>query len=59
MDLLTFIVVLALIGFCLWLVVTYVPMPDPWQKLIIAVVVLIVVLWLVRALVPGASVPRL
>lgn len=59
MDLLTLIVVLALIGFCLWLVVTYVPMPDPWQKLIIAVVVLIVVLWLVRALVPGASVPRL
>jgi hypothetical protein len=50
MDLLTLIATLALVGFVLWLLTTYVPMPDPYRKALIVVVVLVVVIWLLRAL---------
>lgn len=40
------IIVLAIIGVCLWLVTTYIPMTAPFPQIIIVVVVLCVVLWL-------------
>jgi hypothetical protein len=56
MDLITLILVLALIGFCLWLVTTYVPMPGPMKQAIIVLVVIVIVLWIVRALLGGGPV---
>ena len=40
------IIVLAIIGVCLWLLVTYVPMQPPFPQIIVVIVVLCVVLWL-------------
>lgn len=56
MDLLTAVIVLALIGFCLYLVVTYIPMPPPMKQVIVVLVVVVVVLWIVRALIGGGPV---
>lgn len=44
MDIIHLIIVLAVLGFALWLLLTYVPMPDPIKKVIIAVVVLALIL---------------
>jgi hypothetical protein len=49
MDLLTVIVTLVVIGFVLWVLVTYVPMPPLYKQVLIVIVVLLIVLWLVRA----------
>lgn len=59
MDLLTLVIVLALVGFIVWLVVTYIPMPPPFKQVIIVIVVIVLVLWLVRALVGGGPVINL
>lgn len=48
MDLITVILVLALIGLLVWAITTYVPMPAAIRTLIIAVVVICIVLWLLR-----------
>jgi len=48
MDLISFIVGVALVGFVLWLVITYVPMPQPFKQALIVIVVLLVVLWVLR-----------
>jgi hypothetical protein len=40
------IITLALIGFIMWLVNTYVPMVDPYKKIFNIVVLVLVVLWL-------------
>ena len=45
MTLLGLIIVLAIVGFCTWLVVTYIPMPQPVKTVIIVVVVLFILLW--------------
>jgi hypothetical protein len=42
------LVALVVIGFLLWLVLTYIPMPDPFKKVIIAVAVLFLVLLVLR-----------
>ena len=55
MDLITLIVVFALIGFCLWLVITYVPMPDVMRKAIVVIVVLLLVLFVARLLLGDGS----
>jgi len=51
MDLISVIVVLAVLGFLLWLVITYVPMPPPFKNVLLAVVILLVVLWVLRVIV--------
>jgi hypothetical protein len=48
MDLVSLIIVIALIGCLTWAVATYVPMPAAIQRLLIIVVVLALVLWLLR-----------
>jgi len=55
MELLYLVVILALVGFLLWLVLTYVPMPDPFKKVITVVVVIVLVLWMARWLLGGGS----
>lgn len=39
---------LAIVGFLVWLIINYIPMPDPFKTAIIAIVVIIVVLYLVQ-----------
>ena len=56
MDLITLVVVLAIVGFCLWLVLTYIPMPEPFRKAIVVLVVLVVVLYVVRLLLGGSTI---
>lgn len=56
-GLITLVLVLALVGFVLWLILTKIPM-DPTMKVIIQVViVVVVVLWLLGKM--GAGVPNL
>ena len=60
MSLIAIIVGLALVGLVLWLVTTYIPMPEPYKRVIIIVAIVIVVLWLIQMLgvLPGISIPR-
>jgi VIT1/CCC1 family predicted Fe2+/Mn2+ transporter len=51
MDILTLIVTLAVIGFVLWLLVNYVPMPQAYKQVLVGVVILLVCLWLLRILI--------
>lgn len=46
MSLITVIVVLAVVGMLVWLVNTYLPIAPPFKKIITAVAVIVVVLWL-------------
>ena len=39
------IIVIAFLGFCLWLLLTYVPMPAPVKTVIIALVVICLIVW--------------
>lgn len=32
----------------MWLVITYVPMPEPFKKALVVLVVLLLLLWIVR-----------
>ena len=50
MPLLNLILVLAVFGFIVWLVVNYIPMPEPFHKVIIAVVSIVLILWLLQTL---------
>lgn len=56
----TLILGLALVGFVCWLLLTYVPMPDPIKKLIIVIVVVCIILYLMSAFgIMDIPVPRL
>jgi len=46
MPVIQLIVVLVVIGVLMWLVNTYVPMAEPYKKILNVVVVIAVVLWL-------------
>ncbi len=39
---------LAVFAFIVWLVITYIPMPPPFQQVIIVLAVICVILYLVR-----------
>lgn len=59
MDLLNLILVFAVVGFCLYLVITYVPMPAPMQQALVAVIVICLVVWVARVLLGGGPSLRL
>lgn len=42
------ILMLALIGFVVYLVITYIPMPEPFKMGIIVIVVIVLVIYLVK-----------
>jgi hypothetical protein len=46
----TLILTLALIGFLVWLIITYIPMPDAFKKVIIVIVVVLLILYILRVL---------
>jgi hypothetical protein len=47
-DIVRMIVVIVVLGVCLWLLQTYVPMAAPIKTLLTVIVVLLIVLWLLR-----------
>jgi hypothetical protein len=49
MNVITLILVLMVVGLCLWLVLKYWPMPDVVKRIIVAIVVLAFVLWVLDA----------
>lgn len=53
MSILLLVVLLAVIGFALWLVITYVPMPEPFKRAILVIVTLALLVWVVRWLFAG------
>lgn len=42
------LLVLALVGFLTYLIITYIPMPAPFQQGIVVVMIVVVVLYLIR-----------
>ena len=46
MGLIQLVIMLAVVGFILWLILTYIPMPDPFKKIIIVIVVIVLILYL-------------
>jgi hypothetical protein len=48
-DIVRLLVVIVILGVCLWLVQTYVPMAAPIKTVLTVVVVLVIVLWILRA----------
>jgi hypothetical protein len=48
LNIIILIMVLAFIGFLTWAAITYIPMPALFQKLLIAVVCIVVIFWLLQ-----------
>ena len=49
MNLISIVVFLVIIGVCLYLVETYIPLSPPIKVVIRVVIVLVIVLWLLQA----------
>lgn len=49
MSLLTLCLTIVVVGVLLWLVTTYVPMSPPIKRVLVAVVVIVLVLFILRA----------
>ena len=47
MSLLTLVILLALVGFVCWLIMQ-IPMPAPFQRIMLGVICLFLVLWLLQ-----------
>ncbi len=47
----------ALIGFLVYLIVTYIPMPDPFKQVIIVCVVILLILYLLAVLTGAGGLP--
>jgi hypothetical protein len=59
-SLISLVLVLVIVGVCLYLVETYIPLSPPIKTVIRVVVVLVLVLWLLQAFgVVGPTIPRL
>lgn len=60
MSLIGLILALALVGFLLWLIVTYIPMPELFKTVIIVIVIIVLILWLLQIFgIVGPTIPRL
>lgn len=56
MDLIVLILVIALIGFAVYAITTYIPMPPIFKTAIIVLTVIVMVLWLLERL--GTHLPN-
>ena len=56
---LTTILILALIGFVVYLIVTYIPMPEIFKQVLMVVVAILLILWVMGLLVGGGALPPL
>lgn len=52
------ILTLAIVGFLVYLIVTYIPMPEPFKKVIIAIVVIVLIIYVIRLLGVDLPLPR-
>jgi hypothetical protein len=50
MSIITLIIILAVIGFCLWAVNTYIPMQPLFKNLINVIVIIATIIWLLTRL---------
>jgi len=50
------VLVLAVVGFIVWLITTRIPMPPMFQTIIYVVVAIVLILWLLRRF--GAGIPN-
>lgn len=50
MDLVILVLVVCLIGFLVWLLTTYIPMPPEWAKAIQVIALILIILYLVTRL---------
>lgn len=48
MSLLSLLIILAVVGFVLWLITQYIPMNETVKRIIVAVTVLILCVWLLQ-----------
>ena len=55
----TALLVFALLGFLVYLIVTYIPMPAPFPQVITVAIVVLVILYLLALLTGTAHLPRL
>jgi hypothetical protein len=49
-GLITFVLTLAILGFLVWILVTYIPMPDVIKRVFIVVTAIVMLLWALRYL---------
>lgn len=42
------ILTLALVGLIVWLIITYIPMPQPFKTIILIIVAICLILWLMN-----------
>jgi hypothetical protein len=56
MPILTILVVLVIVGLCLWLIETYVPLSPPIKVVIRVVVVLLLCVWLLSLIGVGPAI---
>lgn len=55
-SLLTLVLVLALVGFILYLIFKYIPMPEPYKQSLMVIIVVIIVIYLISMLANGSLV---
>jgi len=58
MDLVILVLVMAIVGFLVWLVTTQIPMPPYWATAIQVIAVVVLVLWLLGRFVTIPNVLR-
>lgn len=56
MDLIVLLLVIGIIGFAVYLIVTYIPMPDIFKTVIIIFAAILLLLYLIRIL--GIAIPN-
>lgn len=58
-TILTTLLLFALVGFVVYLVITYIPMPDIFQKVIMVVCAILLILYIIGMITGGATAPAL
>jgi len=56
MDLIILLLVIAVIGFLVYLIITYIPMPDIFKTAITILAVVFIIIFLIRSL--GVAIPN-
>jgi hypothetical protein len=54
-GLVTLILTIALVGFLIYVLITYVPMPALFQRAIIVITVILIILYVIRTVLPQLS----
>jgi hypothetical protein len=58
-SILVMVLLFALVGFVVWLIVTYIPMPPPFPQVIIVACVVLLVLYLISIITGHSTMPVL